>query len=95
MTIKFEQDYINLYDYNNIVIGYILLDAQSNNVFRILRVFVDPNHRGLGLANKLMDQCVVIANENNFKYIPVCTFAISYFKNHIEYNNIIFDDKIN
>lgn len=75
---------------NEKILGNILLGKQSQNVFRILRVFTDENHRGQGIAGMLMEYLIKIAREKNFILIPVCSFAVAYFARHKENADVLF-----
>lgn len=74
---------------NNEIIGSITLGKQTISVFRILNVTVDENFRGKGIAGKLVSFAATIARQNNFKLIPVCSFAVSFFERHKEYNDVL------
>lgn len=71
-------------------IGNVLLGKQGEDVFRILRVYVDESYRGQGLAGKLVLKTVEYARENHFKLVPVCSFAVSEFARKSEYSDVLF-----
>lgn len=55
----------------------------------INHTFVEPEYRGQGLAGELALEIAKYARENNYKIIPVCSFAVSFFKYHKEYSDLI------
>lgn len=63
----------------NIVLGYIEF-FEKNNIISINKVVVEEPFRGQGIANKLMEQIVNMAENNNKKINPICSFAVSWLK---------------
>lgn len=63
----------------NIVLGYIEF-FEKNNIISISKVVVEEPFRGQGIANKLMEQIVNMAENNNKKINPICSFAVSWLK---------------
>lgn len=50
----------------------------------INHTFVSDEHRGQGIAGKLVEEIVQYADQNGIKIIPECSFA----KKYIETNNL-------
>lgn len=90
MDFFIEENYIRLKE-NEKEIGNVWFGKQSEGVFRILRVFVDESYRGQGIAGKLVLKMVEHARENNFKLIPVCSFAVNEFARKKEYADVLFE----
>ncbi|WP_319205358.1 GNAT family N-acetyltransferase [uncultured Ilyobacter sp.] len=55
----------------------------------INHTYVEPEYRGDGLAQKLAVESIKYARENNFKIIPVCSFAVTFFRKHEEYADVL------
>ncbi|WP_372713383.1 GNAT family N-acetyltransferase [Ilyobacter sp.] len=55
----------------------------------INHTYVDPNYRGKGLAKELALESVKYVKEKNYKIIPVCSFAVIFFRRHEEYSDIL------
>lgn len=52
--------------------------------FYVNKTYTPPEYRGKGLATKLLQHAVAWARENGFKIVPVCSFAVEYFRRHPE-----------
>jgi predicted GNAT family acetyltransferase len=52
-------------------VGYIIFDEQKDHYVGTY-VYVDPAHRGKDYANQLVARFVEMAQEKNFKIVPVC-----------------------
>lgn len=72
----------------NIVLGYIEF-FEKNNIISINKVVVEESFRGQGIANKLMEQIVNIADEKNKKINPVCSFAVSWFEKNKNFSHVL------
>lgn len=51
--------------------------------------FVDSSQRGKGLAEKLVLAVIEKAKKEDLKIIPTCSYVVSYFDKHKEYNDLI------
>lgn len=51
--------------------------------------FTPKEYRGRGLAEKLMKAIIEYARKNEFKIVPNCSYAKSYFERHLEYRDIL------
>ncbi|MGB9830565.1 MAG: N-acetyltransferase, partial [Fervidicoccus fontis] len=47
--------------------------------------------RGRGIAEKLVDEAVKFAKENELKIEPICSYAIYYFIKHSEKRDLLVD----
>lgn len=93
MFMEFEYIFENaklLAKMENEIVGSIMLGKQTDNIFRILHVIVDEKFRGQGIAGKLVGHLVEIARQNNLKLIPVCSFAVAYFKKNTQYADVLY-----
>lgn len=71
-------------------IGYCQLVKQADSVYGLTFVYVDPAHRGHGIASQLVKAAVGHAKENNFKIVPICPYAVHEFKLHEDYKQVLF-----
>ncbi|MDT2813434.1 GNAT family N-acetyltransferase [Vagococcus carniphilus] len=51
--------------------------------------FVDSSQRGKGLAEQLVLAVIEKAKKEDLKIIPTCSYVVSYFDKHKEYNDLI------
>ena len=52
-------------------------------------MFTPEEHRGRGLAAELTKAAIEYARENALKIAPNCSYAESYFENHLEYRDLL------
>jgi len=50
----------------------------------IKSTFVPPEYRGRGLAAKLMEAVITWARSQRLLVVPICSYAVYYFKKHRE-----------
>ncbi len=83
-----EKEKIVVYDKNEelAVVEYLYIDS---NTIEITHTYVSDKLRGQGIASKLMEEVISLANEENLKIIPICSYAKGYFEKHLEYNNLL------
>ena len=74
---------------NNLKCGEINYELKEGTIIDIYRTFVDPDHRGKGIAKKLMMQVIDFAEKKNYKIIPSCSFAVSFFKINKKYQYLL------
>jgi predicted GNAT family acetyltransferase len=55
----------------------------------LTHVEADPGLRGTGAAGRLMEAIVARAKENNFKLVPRCSYAVTWFARHPEESGVI------
>ena len=55
------------------VIGNVAMIRSSDRIYELAKMTVDINYRGNGVANKLMDQCLDYAINNNAQQIYLIT----------------------
>ncbi|MCD6196172.1 MAG: N-acetyltransferase [Staphylothermus sp.] len=67
--------YARLPDNSKAFIRYIV----EGNVMKLLETYTPPQHRGKGIARKLMDYAVELAIKNNWFIEPICSYSIYYF----------------
>lgn len=69
--------------------GNCVLVQESEKLYSIIHVFVDPKFRGKGFASILVKACVDWAKQNNILLAPVCPFAQSEFDKIKEYQSLL------
>jgi uncharacterized protein len=57
--------------------------------YMLNHVEADPELRGTGAAGRLMDAIIAYARANNYKLVPRCSYAVSWFARHPEMNDLI------
>jgi predicted GNAT family acetyltransferase len=67
--------YARLPDNSKAFIRYIV----ENGVMKLLETYTPPQHRGKGVARRLMDYAVELAIKNNWLIEPICSYSIYYF----------------
>ena len=50
----------------------------------IKSTYTHPDYRGRGIARRLVLEAVRYARENSLKIVPVCSYAVSFFKKYKE-----------
>jgi predicted GNAT family acetyltransferase len=60
-------------------------------VMELIETYVPPNLRGRGLAEKLVDEAIKYAEENNLKIEPVCSYAFYYFIKNKDKRKLLVD----
>lgn len=70
------------------VLGYIEF-LEKDNIFFINKVFVYESFRGQGIANKLMEKIVNIAQYERKKIKPICSFAVNWFEKNRKFDCVL------
>ena len=55
----------------------------------LTHVEADPALRGTGAAARLMEAIVAHAKEHDFKLVPRCSYAVTWFARHSEESGVI------
>ena len=71
-----------------LVLGYIDF-FEKDDVILIDKVIVGESFRGQGIANKLMEQMVDVAEAENKRIKPICSFAVRWFEKNKKFSYII------
>lgn len=61
--------------------GYIFFDEHDTH-YVVTYIFVKPEYRGQGLAHKLVDRFVQLAQETNRKIVPICSVTGRILQRH-------------
>jgi len=70
------------YQENGNVLAEIDYELQNEDTMVITHTFVDPSLRGQGIAQKLIEHLIALAETNHWSIVPVCSYAASYFTKH-------------
>lgn len=58
---------------------------QDAKNFVIAHVGVYPEHRGQGVAGKIVEAALQYAKENSLRVIPMCSYAAAYIRRNPQY----------
>ena len=61
----------------------------NDNMLTIPYVEAPPALRGKGTAGRLMEGVVAQARARKLKIIPICGYAVSWFRRHPEHNDVL------
>ena len=89
MKIKQQENLFYIEDTDGTKAGEITLVPDGEEKIIIDHTFVSPEHRGQGLANKLVKEVVQYARENDKKIVPACSFAQTEFKRVKDYSDVL------
>lgn len=76
-------------DDNKQEIGEMTWSNAGESLIIIDHTFVDDNHRGQGIAEKLVSLGVDYARRNGKKVMPLCPFAKKEFDQKKEYQDVL------
>lgn len=51
--------------------------------------YTPEEHRGKGVGTKMMEAAINYAKERKLSIVPICPFAVEYFKRHPEYKDML------
>lgn len=77
--------YARLPDGSKAFLGY----SVEGNVMKLIETYTPPQHRGKGIAAKLVEYAIKLAREKGLLIEPVCSYAIYYFLKHKEYRDLL------
>jgi uncharacterized protein len=61
---------------------------QDGKNFVITHVGVYPEHRGQGVAGKIVEAALQYARENSLRVIPMCSYAAAYIRRNPQYQEL-------
>lgn len=82
---KFKKELEIYLDENNEKYAYVTIEILEDNTYNISHTFVSKEHRGEGLAAKLMEEAIKCIKNNKGKISTTCSYAEKY----LEENNIL------
>ena len=83
---KYQQFTITLPDSDEAELAY---SKPADDIINFTHTFVPENHRGQGLAEKLIKAGFAFAQENNLKVIPGCEAVSKFLQAHPEYQQFL------
>ena len=84
-----EEDRIIGIDDEGNVLAEVTFPEEEENIVNINHTFVDDSLMGHGVANTLIEKAYEKVKSENKKAIPTCVFAIKWFKEHLDKNDIL------
>ena len=75
--LKIENNKI-LYEKNDVIFGYIEFIYLDDNTVDIIHTFVDPYHRGKGIAKKLVEYAFSYFEEKDINVTYSCSYVQKY-----------------
>jgi len=64
---------------------------KEQGILQLIETYVPPEQRGKGLAEKLVNEAIKFAVENNLKIEPICSYAVYYFIKHKDKRKLLVD----
>lgn len=83
------ENQIGLYDENHKLLAEVTFPTLKEGVVQVNHTFVDASLRGQGIANQLMLELVKELQDTDRKAVPTCSYAVSWFETHPEYQDIL------
>lgn len=68
--------------------AYIKYDVKEG-VMKILETYVPPQHRGVGVAKKLVEYAISLAEKEGLCIEPICSYAIYYFARNSDKRGVL------
>ncbi|MCS7104546.1 MAG: N-acetyltransferase [Thermofilaceae archaeon] len=75
------------------VYAFLGYELRENKMY-ITTTYTPPEHRGQGLATRLVEHAVAWAKEQGYKVVPVCSFAVNFFKKNRELISLVDEDAL-
>ena len=66
---------------------------QDGKNFVITHVGVYPDHRGQGLAGKIVETALQYARENSFRVLPMCSYAAAYIRRNPQHMELTSQER--
>lgn len=89
MNFKQDENRIFLTDPEGKTIAEVRIPEKEPGVRDIERTFVDDSLRGQGIADQLLHAVVDRLQQEGKKAIPSCSYAVKWFGNHPEHENLV------
>jgi DNA-binding MarR family transcriptional regulator/N-acetylglutamate synthase-like GNAT family acetyltransferase len=68
---------------NGEIVGSVLVAKESNDVAKLRLLLVEPTARGLGIGNRLVEECVHFARNAGYKKLVLWTNSLLHTARHI------------
>lgn len=66
---------------------------QDEKNFVITHVGVYPEHRGQGVAGKIVEVALEYARKNSFRVIPMCSYAAAYIRRNPQHMDLTSQER--
>lgn len=93
MDFLYEDNRIYSVDDDMLLLAEVLFPARDASRVDITHVFVVPELRGQGVASDLMKTAYQYIKSQDLKIVAKCPYAIRWFKEHPEYQDIVINVK--
>lgn len=93
MDYIFEDNKIYAKQENNLLLAEVTFPKRDDKRVNLDHIYVDQSLRGQQIASKLMLIAYEYIKEKDLKIIAKCPYAITWFKKHVEYQDIVINVK--
>jgi predicted GNAT family acetyltransferase len=93
MDYIYEENRIYAQKENGLLLAEVTFPARDENRVNVDHVYVDMSLRGQGIASDLMLEAYNYIKNKGLLIIAKCPYAISWFKKHPEYQDIVINVK--
>jgi predicted GNAT family acetyltransferase len=93
MEYIYEENRIYSKKADGLLLAEVTFPARDDKRVDVDHVYVDQSLRGQGIASELMLIAYEYIKEKNLKIVAKCPYAISWFKKHEEYQDIVINVK--
>jgi predicted GNAT family acetyltransferase len=89
MNFTYNSNQIAYFHSDNNLLAEVTFPNVDENTVDINHTFVDDSLRGQGVAGKLMEATALYLRSQGKKAVLTCSYAISWFEKHTEYQDIL------
>jgi predicted GNAT family acetyltransferase len=89
MNFTYNPNQIAYFHSDNNLLAEVTFPNVDENTVDINHTFVDDSLRGQGVAGKLMEATALYLRSQGKKAVLTCSYAISWFEKHKEYQDIL------
>jgi len=93
MDYIFEDNKIYAKQENNLLLAEVTFPKRDDKRVNLDHIYVDQSLRGQQIASNLMLVAYEYIKEKDLKIIAKCPYAITWFKKHVEYQDIVINVK--
>ena len=93
MDYIYEENRIYAQKENGLLLAEVTFPARDEKRVNVDHVYVDMSLRGQGIASDLMLEAYNYIKNKSLLIIAKCPYAISWFKKHPEYQDIVINVK--
>lgn len=93
MELIYEENRIYAKDQDGLLLAEVTFPYRDALRVDINHVYVDESLRGQGVAQNLMLEAYNYLKAKNLQVVAKCPYAISWFKKHEEYQDIVINVK--